>query len=77
MTQANNRKRSDGKAITFADLQKGYDTISILTLWEILENLNIRHTLINTLKELYKNSKSGVEIVKYLTEEFPVTKGLR
>lgn len=63
--------------ITFVDLQKAYDTVPIRKLWETLEKSSINYTLICAVQELYKNTRSRIKMGKYITEEFPVTKGLR
>lgn len=63
--------------ITFIDLQKAYDTVPIVKLWEVLEESGMNRTLIQAVKNIYDGSRSKVNIGNSVTESFPVTKDLR
>jgi len=60
----------------FVVLTKGYDSIWISKLWEILGQSIINNTLIKTLQSLYENT-AQVKIVNILFHPFNITKGLR
>lgn len=63
--------------ITFIDLQKAYDIVPLMKLWEVLQESNINYTLIKALRNLYKDSRSRTKQNNRLSMEFSISKGLR
>ena len=63
--------------ITFIDLQKAYDTVPIIKLWEVLHESRINAALIKAVQNLYHGGKSQIKTVNGLSEEISITKGLR
>lgn len=61
----------------YVDLAKTYDTVPIMKLWEVLESTNINVTLINAIKELYKDSISKIKISSTVSQGFKATIGFR
>ena len=49
----------------------------LIKLWKALEHSNISSSIIRTIKRLYENSFSRIEIGKQLPSGFHITKGLR
>lgn len=62
--------------LTFVDLQKAYDAVSVSRLWNVLEQSNINHNYIMTLTELYKDSKSRIKIGNQLIDILIMNKEL-
>lgn len=63
--------------ITFIDLQKAYDTVPLMKLWETLQESNINYTLIKALRNLHKDSRSRIKQNNRLSMELSISKGLR
>lgn len=61
----------------YVDLAKTYDTVPIMKLWEVLESTNINVTLINAIKELYKDSISKIKISSTVSQGFKATIGFK
>lgn len=61
----------------FIDLKTAYDTVPVKKLWNMLQETNINHKIIKTLKNLYDESTSRIKIGNKLSQKFPVNKGLR
>jgi len=51
--------------------------VPLIKLWKALEHSNISSSIIRTIKRLYENSFSRIEIGKQLPSGFHITKGLR
>ena len=69
--------RNRATHLMFVDLQKAYDNIPMQKMWEVLQETNINHTLIQAIQNLYKNMTSVIKIGNKITESFLVNKGLR
>ena len=63
--------------LLFIDLSKAYDNVPVSKLWEVLQNTNINHTLIQAIQEIYRDSKIKIKIGKKVSAGFTVSKGLR
>ena len=63
--------------LVFVDLQKAYDSVPLVRLWEAMEKTNINVELIKAVKSLYKQTKTRIKVGKKLTTGFNGTKGLK
>jgi hypothetical protein len=63
--------------LSFIDLTKAYDSLSLNKLWETLDKSTLNTRLIEALKLLYKGFSSKIKIGKLITKGFKITKGLR
>ena len=69
--------RSREVHLLLVDLTKAYDTVPVAKLWEVLEKTSINVTLINAVKDIYKDIVSKVKIGNKISNGFKVTKGLK
>ena len=63
--------------LVFVDLQKAYDSIPLMNLFQVLEESPIQPTIIKAIKSLYDNAESRIKIGTLLSRHFRITKGLR
>jgi hypothetical protein len=63
--------------LLFVDFKAAYDSINREKLWEVMGKLGIPAKLTRVIKACTYNSKSKVSFGGDLSEEFPVTTGLR
>ena len=61
----------------FMDLEKAYDFIERIPLWDILRMYGIGGKLLGGVKSFYENSKACVRVGDGVSEWFPVKVGLR
>lgn len=68
-----------GRAVhlTFIDLHKAYDTVPLNKLWPSMRKNGISKIYVESVKALYCGCSSTVKIGRTVSEEFPITKGLR
>ncbi|XP_044757820.1 uncharacterized protein LOC123315973 [Coccinella septempunctata] len=63
--------------IAFEDLQKAYDSVPRIKIWEALEKLDIPQNQISATKKLYSENVVSVKLMrKRLGNSFKTTKGL-
>ena len=63
--------------LLFIDLAEAYDNVPVSKLWEVLQNTNINHTLLQAIQKIYRDSKIKIKIEKKVSAGFTVSKGLR
>ena len=63
--------------LIFVDLQKAYDSVPLVKLWEALEKSNFNGGLIDAVKRFYKGSFTKIKYHGGLSAGFYVTKGLK
>jgi len=56
--------------LLFVDLKKTNDNIPVIKLWKALEETGIRHTVTQTVKELYRKSLSYIKQGGLFSEGF-------
>ena len=59
------------------DLRAAFDTVNRGKLWEYMEEYGISSTLVNRVKELYKETRVKVRCGKETSREFWTTKEVR
>lgn len=59
------------------DLEKAYDMVPHIKLWEYLERVDISKSLIKAIQNLYRHSLARIKIKNKVSTEFRITKGLR
>ena len=55
------------------DRSKAYDNVPVSKLWEVLQNTNINHTLVQAIQEIYRDSKIKIKIGKKVSAGFTVS----
>lgn len=63
--------------MAFVDLEKAYDNVPRMKLWEALQNLKINKHLLLIIQESYNDNKGQIKIGNQVSSSFMVTKGLR
>ena len=68
-----------GKDVYFAflDLEKAYDRVDIVSMWNVLRLYGIGDRLLQGVKSLYVGSKACFRVGNEVSEWFPVRVGLR
>jgi hypothetical protein len=61
----------------FVDLQKAYDNVDRLLLWEVLEVFGIPPKIINLIRALHEESEATVFVNGESSESFVTTNGLK
>ena len=63
--------------MAFIDLQKAFDKVNRLELWNILNNKGYPSHIIKVIRSLYKDTKMVIEIDGEITEELKTNQGLK
>lgn len=63
--------------MAFIDLQKRYDTVPLIKLWEALNKSGISEGLTEGIKSLYLGAKARLKIGNRISPSFPIPKGLK
>ena len=63
--------------LCFIDLKKAYDVVFREGLWKKLYECGIKGRILNTLMNLYKETKSAVKVNNQYSEFFYITRGVR
>lgn len=63
--------------LVFVDLEKAYDSVPLMKLWEAMEKNQISDILIGAVKALYKDMTAKIKVGQKLSKSINVTKGLR
>jgi len=73
------KKREKGKDVymCFMDLEKAYDRVDRIKLWEVLREYEIEDKVIEGIRSFYRNSRACVRINRMETSFFEVNNGLR
>src|ERR1700755_1950390 len=66
------KKREKGKDVymCFMDLEKGYDRVDRIKLWEVLREYEIEDKVIEGMRSFYRNSRACVRINRRETSFF-------
>ena len=63
--------------VTFIDFQKAFDYVNHNLLYHKLLNMGILGDLYHSIKQVYNNPVSCVQLNGHLTDWFPITSGVR
>ena len=66
-----------GLQLVFVDLQKAYDSVPLVKLWEALNKSGFSGGLVNAIKEFYNGTYARIKTHGGLSPGFFVTKGLK
>ena len=79
ITQVIEKKMAVGQELhlVFVDLQKAYDSVPLVKLWEALEKSDFTRGLINAIKLFYQGTFARIKCKGGLSGGFYVTKGLK
>lgn len=69
--------RDEETHLALVDLEKAYDSVPRLKLWQALHSLGLNPQLIKLLKELYNDNITYVKVGSTLSQPIVPTKGLR
>ncbi len=61
----------------FMDLEKAYDRVDWLALWEVLKIYGVRRKLLSVIKSSYEEASTCVKISGETSEHFKIKVGLR
>ncbi len=64
------------RVIITLDQEKVYNKIRHDYLWRVLEQMNIPHNLVNTIKSLYSQAETTVILNGEMSRKFQVTRGV-
>ena len=62
--------------ILFVDYEKAYDNVNRDKLWKMMEN-KVPNYLLNTIKNIYRNTKVRIKCNEDLSEPISINKGVR
>lgn len=79
VTQLTEKKRIVGQELhlVFLDIEKAYDSIPLVKLWEVLEETGFSKGLIGAVKQFYRGAFARIKCQGRLSDGFFVTKGLK
>ncbi|XP_072160540.1 uncharacterized protein [Bemisia tabaci] len=79
ITQLVEKKMAVGQELhlVFVDLQKAYDSVPLVKLWEALKKSNFSDGLVNAIKKYYCGSFTRIKCQGRLSGGFYVSKGLK
>lgn len=63
--------------LLFIDLEKAYDNVPLNKLMDTLDAAGIGKRYIRAINNIYEHTKGVIKLGKYLSDPFPITKGLR
>ncbi len=59
------------------DLEKGYDRVDCIALWDFLKIYGVGGKLLGAIKSFYKDASACVKISRKTSEHFKIKVGLR
>lgn len=63
--------------LIFVDLEKAYDSVPIIKLWDAMEDIGIDLPIISLIRRMYQQCQASIKVGKRLSIPFRTNKGLR
>ena len=71
------RKKGKGLLLAFLDIRKAYDRVWRKGLWRIMEQVGIQGKILLSIKSLYQNTTTIVQMENIITDSIDLEEGLR